>query len=265
MIRFSCPGCEKTLNVPDEKAGKTGKCPQCLTAFVIPEAPAPAEASSEPVEIAPCPKCKMALTVAGDTLGAEVECPGCKTIFTAAKKTEAPPKPSSRVVTESSTTRRKPAVDEDDEDDRPSRRKRRDPDEDEEEDRPSKRRSSRRDDDEDEGNRPSKRRTSRRDEEDDEEDERPRRKKKKFRKSGSNYPGESKRVTAAILAWLLGPLGVHKFYLGYSSAGTIMLLVGIFTCFTITGVIALAEAIIYITKSDEEFYDTYERGTKEWF
>jgi TM2 domain-containing membrane protein YozV/phage FluMu protein Com len=261
MIRFSCPGCQKTLSVPDEKAGKTGKCPQCMTAFVIPDAPAAPDNST--VEIAPCPKCAMALTVTSDTLGAEVECPGCKTIFTAAKKTEATPKPSSRVVTESSTTRKKAVVEDEDEDERPSRRKRRLAEEDEEDERPSKRRSSRRDDDEDEDDRPSRRKP--RDEEDDEEDDRPRKKKKKFRKSGGNYPGESKRVTAAILAWLVGWLGIHKFYLGYSSAGTIMLLLGIFTCGLATSIIGVIEAIIYITKTNEEFYDTYERGTKEWF
>lgn len=159
MIRISCPGCQKMLNVPDEKAGKTGKCPQCMTAFVIPEAPAATVNST--VEIAPCPKCQMALTVTADKLGTEVECPGCKTIFVAAKKTEAPPKPSSRVVTESSITRKKAVVDEDEEDERPSRRKRREAEEDEHEDnRPSKRRSDE-DDEETENERKPKRRSKR--------------------------------------------------------------------------------------------------------
>jgi ribosomal protein S27E len=36
MIRFSCPGCNKEYNVKDDKAGKTGKCPACGTAFTIP-------------------------------------------------------------------------------------------------------------------------------------------------------------------------------------------------------------------------------------
>jgi TM2 domain-containing membrane protein YozV len=218
------------------------------------------------VEISPCPKCEMALTVGTETLGAEVECPGCKTIFVATKKTEAPPKPSSRVVTESTTTRKKAAVAEDDEeDDRPSKRRRRDK-EDEEDDRPSKRRASSRrrdEDDEDEDDRPSRRRSSSRRDDDDEDDDRPR-KKKKFRRSGGGSSGESKRVTAAILAWLVGWLGVHKFYLGYSGAGTIQLLLGIFTC-GFTSILSVVEAIIYITKTDEEFYDTYQRGSKEWF
>ena len=264
MIRFSCPGCQKNLNVPDEKAGKTGKCPQCMTAFVIPDAPAPsapAETSSETVEISPCPKCAMALTVASDTLGAEVECPGCKTIFVATKKKELPPKPSSRVVTESSTTRKKVVVEEDEEDERPSRRRRRDEDDEEEDTRPSKRSSRRAAVDEDEEDeRPSRRR--RRDE-DDEEEDRPRKKKKKFRKSSSDYPGESKKVTAGILALLLGGFGVHKFYLGYTNAGILQIFLTF--CTGIGGFVALAEGIIYLTKTDEEFYDTYERGSKEWF
>ncbi len=31
------------------------------------------------------------------------------------------------------------------------------------------------------------------------------------------------------------------------------------------GVIGLVEGIIYLTKSDEEFYQTYMLGKKEWF
>ena len=37
-------------------------------------------------------------------------------------------------------------------------------------------------------------------------------------------PGEKSRVTAGVLAILLGVFGVHKFYLGRTGAGLVMLL-----------------------------------------
>jgi len=33
----------------------------------------------------------------------------------------------------------------------------------------------------------------------------------------------------------------------------------------ITGLIGLIEGIIYLTKTDEEFYQTYQAGKKTWF
>lgn len=79
---------------------------------------------------------------------------------------------------------------------------------------------------------------------------------------------ESKRVLAGILAILLGPFGVHKFVLGYTKAGIIMLLGTILTCgigAAVTSVIGLIEGIIYLTKSDEEFVYMYQTNQKEWF
>ncbi len=86
-------------------------------------------------------------------------------------------------------------------------------------------------------------------------------------------PGTAKdKTTAGILGILLGGLGVHKFYLGYTNEGLIMLLVsligGVATCgfgSMAVGAIGLAEGIIYITKSDEEFAATYVHGRKTWF
>ncbi|HLJ12804.1 MAG TPA: TM2 domain-containing protein [Planctomycetaceae bacterium] len=81
-------------------------------------------------------------------------------------------------------------------------------------------------------------------------------------------PVESKRVLAGVLAILLGSLGVHKFVLGMTTPGIIMLLVGVLPCFLgtpITGTIGLIEGIIYLTKTDEEFHRIYEVGKKEWF
>jgi len=89
--------------------------------------------------------------------------------------------------------------------------------------------------------------------------------------SASN-PRASNKIPAGICGIILGGLGVHKFILGYNTAGLIMLLVtvlgGWFTCGTTWGVmhiIGIIEGIIYLTKSDDEFVRTYVDNRKEWF
>ncbi|MBU0742351.1 TM2 domain-containing protein [bacterium] len=84
--------------------------------------------------------------------------------------------------------------------------------------------------------------------------------------------GGKNKVTAGILGILLGSLGVHKFYLGYTGAGIIMLLIslvlGLLTVGIATGVmgtIGLIEGILYLTKSDAEFHAAYIIGKKNWF
>ena len=80
--------------------------------------------------------------------------------------------------------------------------------------------------------------------------------------------GQKNRIAAGILAILLGGLGIHKFYLGYTSTGVIMLLVTLFTFgigAIVMGVISLVEGILYLTKSDYEFYEVYELNQKKWF
>lgn len=78
----------------------------------------------------------------------------------------------------------------------------------------------------------------------------------------------SSKVAAGVCGILLGSLGIHKFILGYTGAGLIMLLATILTC-GIAGcvmhIIGLIEGIIYLTKSDEEFVRVYVDGRKEWF
>ncbi len=75
---------------------------------------------------------------------------------------------------------------------------------------------------------------------------------------------ENKKVLAGVLGILFGGLGVHKFILGYTQEGIIQLIVGVATC-GIGSVIGLIEGIIYLTKTDEEFYQTYQVGKKGWF
>ncbi len=231
MIRFACPGCGATYSVSDEKAGKTGKCPKCQSQFVIPLAeaeappplPTPSVDANAPVEIAPCPGCQARLSVATADLGVDVECPHCQTIYPAVRPSQQPlPKAEKRDAVVVESN--------------------------------TPRSKRPRDDDDDE--RPSRRRS--RDDDDDEEEERPRKKKRKSRTSGI----ESKRVMAGVLALLLGGFGVHKFYLGYTTAGIIYLLI---CCTGVTSMLALVDGIIYLTKSDEEFIETYQLNQKEWF
>lgn len=78
----------------------------------------------------------------------------------------------------------------------------------------------------------------------------------------------SAKIPAGICGILLGSFGVHKFILGYTGAGLIMLLVTLLTCFVawpIMHIIGLIEGIIYLTKSDSEFVRIYVEGRKEWF
>ena len=88
--------------------------------------------------------------------------------------------------------------------------------------------------------------------------------------------GENKKVLAGILGIIFGCLGVHKFILGYNKEGIILLsitLVGIvLSCIGVgifmvwaASIVGLIEGIIYLTKSDAEFYATYQVGKKPWF
>jgi len=77
-------------------------------------------------------------------------------------------------------------------------------------------------------------------------------------------PGADKKIVAGIFGILLGWLGIHKFYLGYTKEGVIQLIIGVFTC-GIGGIIGFIEGIIYLTKSDEDFVATYITNKKGWF
>ena len=80
--------------------------------------------------------------------------------------------------------------------------------------------------------------------------------------------GADKKIAAGVCGILLGALGVHKFILGYTKEGVIMLLVSMLTVgilAPVMGIIGLIEGIIYLTKSDEEFVRVYVTGKKGWF
>ena len=75
---------------------------------------------------------------------------------------------------------------------------------------------------------------------------------------------DNKKVLAGIMGIIFGGLGVHKFILGYTSEGIIQLVVSIITC-GIFSIVGFIEGIIYLTKTDEEFYQTYQVNKKGWF
>jgi TM2 domain-containing membrane protein YozV/RNA polymerase subunit RPABC4/transcription elongation factor Spt4 len=81
----------------------------------------------------------------------------------------------------------------------------------------------------------------------------------------------SKRIVAGVCALLFGPWGVHKFILGYPLTGLLTLaisLLGILLFFIPTLVmygVSIAEGIIYLSKTDDEFVNRYQSGYRLWF
>jgi len=80
--------------------------------------------------------------------------------------------------------------------------------------------------------------------------------------------GADKKMICGILGILIGGLGIHKFVLGYTTEGIIMACVSVLSCgilAPVMGIIGLIEGIMYLTKSDQEFVDTYINSKKGWF
>ena len=78
----------------------------------------------------------------------------------------------------------------------------------------------------------------------------------------------STKLAAGLCGILLGAFGVHKFVLGMTTPGVIMAAVTICSCLfasPIIGTIGMIEGIIYLTKSDDDFYETYIVEKKPWF
>lgn len=110
---------------------------------------------------------------------------------------------------------------------------------------------------------------------------------------GNSEPGAgdaaNKKLVAGLLGIVLGSFGVHKFYLGMTTPGLIMLglnvgvwllalLIGLLTLGLglmisvplaslisgVIGLLGLVEGIIYLTKSDADFGREYLQGKKPW-
>jgi TM2 domain-containing membrane protein YozV len=77
-------------------------------------------------------------------------------------------------------------------------------------------------------------------------------------------PGADKKIPAGICGILLGGLGIHKFILGYTTEGIIQIVITVVTCGA-GGIIGFIEGIIYLTKSDEDFVNTYVNNKRGWF
>jgi TM2 domain-containing membrane protein YozV len=83
---------------------------------------------------------------------------------------------------------------------------------------------------------------------------------------------KDKKLIAGLLGIFLGGFGVHKFYLGYTKEAVIMLIAGIALTVVSCGMLlfipcifGLIEGILYLTKTDAEFEQTYLIGKKTWF
>jgi len=75
---------------------------------------------------------------------------------------------------------------------------------------------------------------------------------------------ENKKVLAGIMGILFGGLGIHKFILGYSKEGILQIVITFVTCGA-GSLIGFIEGIIYLTKSDQEFFQTYQENKRPWF
>ena len=106
------------------------------------------------------------------------------------------------------------------------------------------------------------------------------------------FVGRKSKIVAGVLAIVLGPIGVHKFYLGYYKQGGVLVgltilsfivsvllsavpsglsLISLITpllsefAFIPIFVITIIEGVIYLTKSDQEFDEIYVKAQKPWF
>lgn len=72
--------------------------------------------------------------------------------------------------------------------------------------------------------------------------------------ASQSVAGSKNKITAALLAFFLGGIGAHKFYLGRIGQGILYLIF----CWTfIPAVIAFIEFIVYLCTSEEDFARKY--------
>lgn len=74
----------------------------------------------------------------------------------------------------------------------------------------------------------------------------------------------STKILCGLMGILFGGLGVHRFILRDVTGGVLRIVITVLTC-GLGSVIGLVEGIIYLTKSDQEFYTTYMLGKRDWF
>ena len=89
--------------------------------------------------------------------------------------------------------------------------------------------------------------------------------------SGQGQRYTKSKVAAGLLAIFLGWFGIHKFYLGYTGPGILLLICGtigwvfFFIPPIVASIIGLIEGIIYLTKQDDQFEQEYVAQRKSWF
>jgi TM2 domain-containing membrane protein YozV len=68
------------------------------------------------------------------------------------------------------------------------------------------------------------------------------------------------KYVAALLAFFLGTLGIHRFYLGRNGTGVLMIVISITVIgLFVTGLWALIDTVRYLIMSDAEFEHRYAR------
>ncbi|MHC4637671.1 MAG: DUF5684 domain-containing protein [Planctomycetota bacterium] len=75
MINFACPNCQKPINVPEEYAGKKGRCKSCGTAVRVPTLHKESAESSK-IKFH-CPACNKKMAVPAEYAGKKGKCKGC--------------------------------------------------------------------------------------------------------------------------------------------------------------------------------------------
>lgn len=74
--------------------------------------------------------------------------------------------------------------------------------------------------------------------------------------SGTMSVAAKDKLTAGILAILLGSLGIHYFYLGKATAGILTIVISMCTC-GIWSVVMLVQGILMLVMDDRSFYSKY--------
>ena len=74
--------------------------------------------------------------------------------------------------------------------------------------------------------------------------------------SASRHQGKSRGI-AAILAILLGSLGIHYFYIGKPTGGIVYLILTVISCGTIPAILGLVQGIMMLCMSNQEFERRY--------
>jgi TM2 domain-containing membrane protein YozV len=72
--------------------------------------------------------------------------------------------------------------------------------------------------------------------------------------------GGRNKYVAALLAFVLGTLGIHRFYLGRTGSGVLMLVLSLtIVGLVVTGIWSLIDTVRYLAMPEDEFAERYGR------